>query len=264
MFNNLIESSSHRSEFKRRGSFVLFTVASYAIFFVIAGVVSIHAYDARMADQDLELVTMMPLVDLPAPVQPTVATPSDNGPKRGNKQTVFERVAPIARVDNPLVTPDKVSTTPNPSLPLPKGGVVEFTGRDIDPSHPGGSGSPTGSGNSAGSNPVVISEIPPPPAIQRSVPRVIRKEVINGEAISLPKPAYPQLARQLRIQGRVSIQVLVDETGKVVSARPISGDRFLVSGAQSAAYQARFSPTLIGDQPVKVSGVITYNFVLQP
>src|SRR6266536_2622922 len=53
MFSNLIESSSHRSEFKRRGSFFLFTTASYALLFVIAGVVSIYAYDARMEDQSL-------------------------------------------------------------------------------------------------------------------------------------------------------------------------------------------------------------------
>ena len=67
MFNNLIESSSHGREFRRRGSFLLFTTMSYALLFVIAGVISIYAYDARMDDQNLELVTLMPLVDLPAP-----------------------------------------------------------------------------------------------------------------------------------------------------------------------------------------------------
>ncbi len=46
MFNNLIESSSHRSELKRRGSFFLFTTATYALLFVLAGVASIYAYDA--------------------------------------------------------------------------------------------------------------------------------------------------------------------------------------------------------------------------
>ncbi len=66
MFNNLIESSSHRGEFRRRGSFFLFTTASYALLFIIAGVVSIYAYDARMEDQNLELATIMPLIDPPA------------------------------------------------------------------------------------------------------------------------------------------------------------------------------------------------------
>jgi len=36
----------------------------------------------------------------------------------------------------------------------------------------------------------------------------------------------------------------------------------LVAEAVKAATQARFSPTIIGEQPVKVSGVITYNFVM--
>ncbi|MGH9971489.1 MAG: hypothetical protein ACREBG_27345, partial [Pyrinomonadaceae bacterium] len=65
MFNNLIESSSHRGELRRRGSFFLFTTAGYALLLVVAGVASIYAYDARLEDQSLEIVTMMPLVDLP-------------------------------------------------------------------------------------------------------------------------------------------------------------------------------------------------------
>jgi outer membrane biosynthesis protein TonB len=58
------------------------------------------------------------------------------------------------------------------------------------------------------------------------------------------------------------VQVFIDETGKVVSAKVISGHPLLVPEAQRAATQARFSPTMIGDHAVKVSGVITYNFVL--
>ncbi len=87
--------------------------------------------------------------------------------------------------------------------------------------------------------------------------------MLNSEARLLPKPIYPQMARQIRLQGTVSVQVLIDETGKVVTAKAISGHPLLVVEAQKAAMQARFSPTLIGDQPVKVSGVITYNFVMQ-
>jgi TonB family protein len=70
------------------------------------------------------------------------------------------------------------------------------------------------------------------------------------------------MARQIRIQGTVTVQVLIDETGKVVSAKAVSGHPLLVAEAVRAATQARFSPTMIGDQPVKVSGVITYNFVI--
>jgi protein TonB len=86
--------------------------------------------------------------------------------------------------------------------------------------------------------------------------------VLNSEAIELPKPSYPPMAIQIRLQGMVSVQVLIDEKGNVVSAKALSGHPFFVPAAQKAAMRARFSPTIIGDQPVKVSGVITYNFVL--
>ena len=267
MFNNLIESSSHRSEFKRRGSFFLFTTISYALIFIIAGVISIYAYDARMEDQSLELVAMMPLVNLAAPDPPKAIAPVNRTPTKdsGSKLAYFERKTPIADVDHPTLVPDKPSTAPNPGLPMPKSGPVVFTGRDSDPSQPGDSKSRTdGSGNAGGSNSIVmVKETPPPDPIQQPVPKVIRKKIINSEAISLPKPLYPAMAKQMRVQGVVTIQVLIDETGKVVSAKAVSGNPFLVNEAQKAAYQARFSPTVLGDQAVKVSGVITYNFLLQ-
>jgi TonB family protein len=71
------------------------------------------------------------------------------------------------------------------------------------------------------------------------------------------------MAKQVGVQGTVTVQVLIDETGKVISANALSGHPLLTAAAQRVALQARFSPTLIDTQPVKVSGVITYNFVLQ-
>ncbi|MEP6742244.1 MAG: TonB family protein, partial [bacterium] len=107
----------------------------------------------------------------------------------------------------------------------------------------------------------------PPPLLpaEKPKPQVIRKSVVlNGEALSLPKPPYPIIAKQLRIQGTVNVQVLISEAGEVISAKAVSGNASLVTAAQQAALQARFSPTLLGEQPVKVSGIITYNFVLAP
>jgi protein TonB len=87
-------------------------------------------------------------------------------------------------------------------------------------------------------------------------------KVLNSQAISLPRPNYPPMAKQIRVQGTVAVQVLIDENGKVVSAKALSGHPLLVAEAVRAAQQARFSPTMIGDQAVKVSGVITYNFIM--
>jgi TonB family protein len=85
--------------------------------------------------------------------------------------------------------------------------------------------------------------------------------VLNGKAIILPKPTYPKEARAAGAHGAVSVQVLIGEDGKVISAAAVSGDPLLREAAVEAAKGAVFSPTKLSGVPVKVSGIITYNFV---
>ena len=264
MFNNLIESCSHSGEFKRRGSFVLFTSVTYAVLFIVAGVVSIYAVDARLEERDNLVVTMLP------PLAPaTVATASHN-PSPSHSSTARPnlpvREIVMSTVDDPRSVPPTTSTTPNHNLPRPNG---EFAigPHDSDPvGLPGnnGPGNPGGTGNNVSADRVDVG-VPPPAAVivERRPPAVMSKGVITGLAISLPKPAYPAIAKQAHASGPVSVQVLVDESGKVISAKAIKGHPLLLAAAQQAAYAARFSPTKLSDQPVKVSGTITYNFVLQ-
>ena len=87
--------------------------------------------------------------------------------------------------------------------------------------------------------------------------------VMNGRALSLPKPPYPPLARAAHAQGTVEVQVVIDETGSVVVAHAISGHPLLYGTSVTAARGARFTPTKLEGQPVCVAGVITYNFVAQ-
>jgi TonB family protein len=87
--------------------------------------------------------------------------------------------------------------------------------------------------------------------------------VLNGKAISKPQPPYPAIAKAARAQGTVVVQVTVDETGGVTSAKAVAGHPLLQAAAAAAARQAKFSPTLLAGKPVKVSGVLTYNFVLE-
>jgi len=84
--------------------------------------------------------------------------------------------------------------------------------------------------------------------------------VLNGKAISLPAPEYPAMAKQARASGAVAVQVMIDESGAVILARAVSGHPLLQAAAVAAARQARFSPTLLMGEPVKVNGVIVYNF----
>jgi TonB family protein len=85
--------------------------------------------------------------------------------------------------------------------------------------------------------------------------------VLNAKALLLPTPYYPPEARAAGTQGTVAVQVLIDETGSVISAKAVSGPPSLHQAAVSAAFGARFSPTTLMGEPVKVNGIITFNFV---
>ena len=93
--------------------------------------------------------------------------------------------------------------------------------------------------------------------------RTVSGGVLNEKAVSKPAPTYPALAKAARASGTVTVQVTVDETGRVVLASAVAGHPLLRTAAVEAAKQARFAPTLEGGEPVKVSGVLTYNFVLE-
>ena len=91
----------------------------------------------------------------------------------------------------------------------------------------------------------------------------IRGGILNGRALSLPKPPYPAIARAARASGTVAVEIVVNERGCVQSAHAVGGHPLLQSAAAQAARQACFAPTRLSGQPVKVSGMITYNFALQ-
>lgn len=102
-----------------------------------------------------------------------------------------------------------------------------------------------------------------PSAMQPGEKKVVSGGVLNGKVLAKPSPIYPPIAKAARAQGTVIVQVLVDEEGYVISATGVSGHPLLQHASVLAARQARFTPTRLEGEPVKVSGVITYNFVLQ-
>lgn len=87
--------------------------------------------------------------------------------------------------------------------------------------------------------------------------------VMNGRALFLPKPAYPHEAKAAGARGVVIVEVVINECGNVVSANVVSGDWRLKSACQTAAMAARFSPSVMSGFPVRVAGIIRYNFTIQ-
>jgi hypothetical protein len=84
--------------------------------------------------------------------------------------------------------------------------------------------------------------------------------MIDGKALKKPAPALTQEAKEAKGARKVSVAVLVDESGRVVWAQAIAGNRLLKHPAAEAACKARFYPTLVNGPPIRVSGVLTYDF----
>lgn len=97
---------------------------------------------------------------------------------------------------------------------------------------------------------------------QTEIPvKTVSGGVLNGKAKSLAKPTYPSAARAVNAEGAVSVQVVIDEEGNIASANAISGHPLLRQAAEQAALESKFAPTSLSGQPVRVTGIITYNFV---
>ncbi len=269
MFDNLVESTSHKDDIARKGSFILGTIVIYSVVLLGLFVAGIYWYDAQLDNQSLELTTLV--APVPVPPQAAEQKPADAAKpqKVTTDQEVDVRRQLVADVSDTRVPPKEVSAKASDIPPMRKGVTTVLGGSDSNAQFTGGPvGAGTGGvpgGTGTGGGPVVDPGEPPPPmpTPKPKPPAIVSGGVLNGKAISKPVPPYPAIAKQARAQGTVTVQITVDEGGRVISANAVSGHPLLRAAAVAAARQARFSPTLLSGQAVKVSGVITYNFTLQ-
>jgi len=268
MLDQLVESKSNSEENKRRSEFLLVTLLIAVTVLVSAWTYSLFAKDYGMGAGDLELST---LVAPPPPAEEPEPEPEKQPEKKQAEPDVDVRKELIQNIMASPKVPEQISTVKSnvQQMRLDRltklGSADQNTGARVDPGvsrvvDTGGTqGISTGGGTDAGKD----EDAPPPPpkATPKPAPKTVSGGVLNGKATSLPKPAYPPAAKAVRASGAVSVQVLIDEQGRVISASAVSGHPLLRAAAEGAARGARFSPTLLSGQAVKVSGVITYNFV---
>lgn len=181
----------------------------------------------------------------------------------------------IARVfDNEM---GKVTTKVNETWELADGGKTLKVVR-YDESPKGATNSemyfskkPKGIKTIVGTSNAPVSNTPPIEPTETEY----RGEVVLGEAVSektvsggvlnekstvLVKPPYPPAAKAVRASGSVNVQVTIDEQGNVISASAISGHPLLRAASENAARESKFAPTTLSGMPVKVTGIIVYNF----
>ena len=278
MLDQLIESKNSLNNGKRRGKFLFTTFALVSTLFFNGILWSLFAKDLGVGNENLELSMIVAPVPLPetAPPPPEPIKRVENQ-EQNQTVTVATRNENIARIDEMQKPPEVIATTGSNQKARPNGTFVISAGPEVDPS-----GSQIGNGRGDGSN-ISSNKISnqsqeesanteePPPVKKKEViepkPKLpskpMSKGVINGSAINLPKPIYPAAARAIHASGDVNVQVTIDESGNVISANAISGHPLLKQVSEAAARSAKFRPTLLSDQPVKVTGLIVYKFSAQ-
>ncbi len=281
MLDQLVESKSNTKENARRTGFFATTFVILILALLGTLVYSLFAKDYTMNAGDLELSALV----APVPVQEDEPPPPPEEkpqPQQKAAPNADVRKEVLQAMDESPKIPDKPSIEkqtipPRRANVLTVQGATNLNARDaVDSSYKGpvstnnkgiagAGGVPNGENQTGGAvpPPPPPPPAPPPPKPEpKPVPKTISGGVLNGKATSLPQPAYPPAAKAVRAGGTVSVSVKIDENGNVVSASAQSGHPLLKAAAESAARRAKFSPTKLSGQPVSVTGIITYNFIL--
>ncbi|HVF68781.1 MAG TPA: energy transducer TonB [Pyrinomonadaceae bacterium] len=274
MFNSLVESGSHRADLRRKGKFFLGATAFYAVLLAVTGVGSIYAYNASIEEaNDLEVYAIMRFS--PAEQRAEPARREEQRPAASNSREQQFATRTVISINTPYHTN---SVAPEDAKDIGARTAVRIASYNSDakvnggPANPHYTGDPgPGDGNRVG--PAVDDKdatTPPPPPRTAPAPAPPRETkpvpvssgVLVGKAISKPAPLYPAIAKAAGAQGPVTVQVLIDENGRVLSAKATGGNPLLQQAAVQTAYKWKFTPTMLSGQPVKVTGVVTYNFTL--
>ena len=133
---------------------------------------------------------------------------------------------------------------------------------------PGGVPGGTPGGVLGGIIGAVPTAAPPPPPVKEAPKPVTPKSIRVGgnvqaaKLVRQPKPLYPPLAKQARIQGTVRFNAVIGRDGTIQNLTLVSGHPLLVPSAQEAVRQWVYQPTLLNGEPVEVVTTIDVNFTL--
>lgn len=277
MLDQLVESRDSYGDGKRRGGFLLMTMMLVAALFASGVLWSLFAKELGIGNEILELSAVIAPIPTEEPPAPEPITKEAKPQSIKNDIKLTTRRENILQISDSTIAPKEVSTAPLTNKERPRGTFTISSGDEVTASSSSSRGrgnTGTGSGENIGINQVSgslaeeISKDEPPQIVKKETPAPKPQApqslgVVNGKATYLPKPAYPAAAQAVRAGGSVSVQVTIDESGRVISARAVDGHPLLKNVAENAARNAKFNPTLLSNTPVKVTGVIIYKFQIQ-
>ena len=254
MFDKLVVSTAQR----RRGrttKFFLGTVVVYLSTVTIAFALSIVLGTPKLADTRSAIF----VAPLPAARPPGVVVDHANTGGVPPRQDLNN----LRRLEDIIA---HTQTNP-PRIALPAGTDI----RASDGVAGGDPNAPPSSVGIIGGEPRTSEPPPRPPDPPKPQARTREEDnrpvrvtsvVLQGKAIERRTPIYPPLARQIHLQGDVSVEVIISPDGRVESARVVSGHPMFAQYAREAALGWRFEPTFLNGVAVRVTGVVTFVFKL--
>lgn len=233
-------------------------------------VVEAHGYVERRATNSLiglglhaGVIAVLELLSVLSPV-PVRLTPWTHVMLTVPAAALKGRMVPAERRSPPLsserdlppvqVTPPVFSAHLSPSEPPPP---LEAFRSESSPLT-------LGIGNVLGGSPSTLP-IPSVSPVQSQRLRFVHQggEVKSSHRMHELTVAYPEFARMARVVGRVIIQAVIDEKGKVTNARAVSGPPLLYLAALDAVSRERFEPLLLNDEPIKCDLKVQVSFKLE-
>src|SRR4030095_8777879 len=147
MFDNLVESSSHKDDITRKGSFIGITMAIYVVLIGIFFVAGIYLYDAHLANMDLELTTLV--APVPVPQQEAQPQKQEEAKPQKVEQNVDVRKELVAAVDESRLPPKEISAKASDVPPVRRGVTTVVGAADSNAAAPMPAGPGTGTGSTA-------------------------------------------------------------------------------------------------------------------
>jgi protein TonB len=178
---------------------------------------------------------------------------------------VIPRQFDAGRLLAPKSIPKEIAVIKEDELPPPVSAAAGVVG-GVPGGVPGGSMGGV-LGGIIGATPTAAPPPPPPPVKEAPKPVTPQRIRVGGNVqaarlINQPKPPYPPLARQARIQGVVRFTAIIGKDGRIENLQLISGHPLLVQSATDAVKQWVYQPTLLNGEAVEVVTQIDVNFTL--
>jgi len=118
-----------------------------------------------------------------------------------------------------------------------------------------GTGVPGGVLGGIGTAPTPVVKVAPPKG-----PARVSSGVVQGLAISQPRPIYPPIAKAAHVSGAVVLHAVISKTGSIERLEVISGPEMLRSSATDAVRNWKYKPYLLNGEPTEVDTTVTVNF----